>query len=110
MEIEASAKNLRVSAKKIRPIVVGLRGAKAVNVIEALSFVPKKGSTPLVKVLKSAVANAKNNRNLKEDQLVIKEIFIDEGPTMKRFRPVSRGSAHSILKRTSNIKVILEAN
>jgi large subunit ribosomal protein L22 len=107
-EVVALAKNLRVSAKKVRPIARNLTGKNALEAIGILRFVPKKGSIPLSKAIKSAIANAKQNDKLKEESLSIKEILVDEGPTLKRFRPVSRGSAHPILKRTSQIKVVLE--
>ncbi len=107
-EIRAEAKNLRISAKKVRPVVAKVRGRMADTVVEELKFVDKKAALHLSKVLKSAIANAKQNLDIDSTKLKIKEIRIDEGPTLKRFRPVSRGSAHSILKRTSHIKIVLE--
>jgi large subunit ribosomal protein L22 len=107
-EAIAISKNLRVSPKKVRLVAENLSGKPAQEVLDSLRFVPKKAAVPITKVLKSAVANAKNNKQLKPEGLVIKEILVDAGPTLKRIRPVSRGGAHQILKRTSHIKVILE--
>src|SRR4030042_4457582 len=107
-EVTAVSKNLRVSPKKVRLIAYNLRGKNAESALESLRFVPRKAATPLYKVLKSAIANAKNNFKLEIDHLKIKELLVDEGKTMKRYRPVSRGAAHQILKRTTNIKVVLE--
>lgn len=104
----AEGKNLRVSAKKVRLVAENLAGKKATQTLDHLKFVQKKAALPLSKVLKSAIANAQNNKNLKSENLIVKEVLVNEGPTLKRIRPVSRGAAHRILKRTSNIKVILE--
>ena len=108
VEVVAIGKNLRVSAKKVRPVAKNFQGRKALVAYDSLRFVPKKAAAPLAKVLKSAIANAQNNNKLAPENLVIKEILIDEGPTLKRWQPVSRGTAHPILKRTSQIKVVLE--
>lgn len=107
-EITATSKNLRVSAKKVRPVARNLRGQKALLAIDSLKFIPKRAAAPLTKVIKSAVANAEHNNKMNTEKLLIKEITVDEGPALKRWQPVSRGSAHPILKRTSQIKVVLE--
>jgi len=107
-EVIAVSKNLRVSPKKVRLVAYNLRGRPAETSLESLRFVPRKSAMPLYKVLKSAIANATNNFKLDTSSLKIKEILIDEGPTLKRYRPVSRGAAHRILKRTTHIKVVLE--
>lgn len=109
VEVVAISKNLRISAKKLRPVAKNFKGQKASTAVDSLRFVTKKAATPLAKVLKSAIANAQNNNHLDPDKLIIKEILVDEGSTLKRSRPVSRGAAHPILKRTSQIKVVLEA-
>jgi large subunit ribosomal protein L22 len=108
VEVVAIGKNLRISSKKIRPITEKLRGQKAVVVLESLRFTPKKAAGPLAKVLKSAIANAENNNKLEAEKLIIKEVLVDSGPTLKRWRAGPRGSAQSILKRTSSIRVVLE--
>ena len=107
-EVIAIAKNLRVSPKKVRLIARNFSGKEARSALNSLKFVQKKAAVPLSKVIKSAIANAENNKQLKGQELVIKAIMVDEGPTLKRIRPVSRGAAHQILKRTSQIKVVLE--
>ena len=108
VEVTATGKNLRVSPKKVRPIAKKFRGQPAEKVLDSLRFVPRKGAVYLAKVLKSAMANAKDNKNIDPKKLIIKDVLVDEGASLKRTRPVSRGSAHRILKRTSQIKVVLE--
>lgn len=108
IEVVAIGKNLRVSPKKVRPIAKNFRGQAAEKALDSLRFVPRKAAVHLAKVLKSAIANAQDNKNLNPKELVIKEVLVDEGPSLKRTRPVSRGSAHQVLKRTSQIKVVLE--
>src|SRR3989338_4414431 len=76
--------------------------------LSILDFTSKSASRPLKKVIASAIANAKNNFGLAEQTLKFKSIFVEKGPVLKRFRPVARGRAHSILKRTSRISVVLE--
>ena len=107
-EVTATSKNLRVSPKKVRLVTQDLTGKSAQEVLGSLRFMSKKAATPLSKVLKSALANAQNNKNLKPESLKIKEIIVNAGPTLKRIRPVSRGAAHQVLKRTSHIKIVLE--
>ena len=108
MEVESSAKFLRISPKKIRLLAVKIEKLSVTQALTTLKFVPKKASTPLSKVIKSAAANAKNNFKLNEAKLVIKQIEVQEGPRLKRVMPRSRGMANPILKRTSHIKVTLQ--
>jgi len=108
VEVVAIGKNLRVSPRKVRPIAKNFRGQAAEKALDSLRFVPRKAAVQLAKVLKSAIANARDNKNIDTKELVIKDILVDEGPSLKRTRPVSRGSAHRVLKRTSQIKVVLE--
>src|SRR4030042_4529098 len=105
-EISAVSKNLRVSPKKVRAVAKNFQGRKAQLAVESLRFIPKKAAVPLVKVIKSAIANAVHNNKMSAEKLIIKEITVNGGPPLKRWRPVSRGRAHSILKRTSHIKVV----
>ena len=107
-EVIAISKNLRISPKKARLVAENFSGKPAQEALDSLRFVPKKAAVPITKVLKSAIANAQNNKRLKPEGLIIKEILVDAGPTLKRIRPVSKGAAHQILKRTSHIKVVLE--
>jgi len=109
VEIKSSLKYHREAPRKIR-LVAGLV-KKNTNIIDAknqLKFSPKKAARTLLSVLNSAVANAKHNYNLEEGDLKIREIIINEGPKLKRWRPVAMGSAHPIEKKTSHITVVLE--
>ncbi len=105
----AQAKFVRVTPQKARRVVDLIRGMDASEAQTLLRFAPQAASEPIGKVLDSAIANATNNYNLDALTLVIKEAFVDEGPTMKRFRPRAQGRASQILKRTSHITVIVES-
>jgi len=107
-EVTAYSKNLRISSRKLNIVAQNFKGRKAQEAYDSLRYVPKKAATPLAKTLKSAVSNAENNFQMKKDKLIIKEILVEQGPTLKRYRAGSRGMARQILKRTSNLKVILE--
>ncbi len=107
MEVKAVEKFIRISPKKARPVADLVRGQKAMESLTLLRFTPKKGAKIIYKAVKSAVSNAENNFSLKSDDLIIKSISIDGGPSLKRFRPVSKGMGHRILKRTSHITVVV---
>jgi|EPASupsiteSAE347_1022098.scaffolds.fasta_scaffold00079_63 large subunit ribosomal protein L22 len=106
MDIVSTQKFIRLAPKKIRPVVNLVKKMKVQEAIEKLPFVNKKGADYLLKVIKTANANAKN-RGISEDILFIKEIQITEGPRLKRGIPVSRGQWHPIIKRMSHIRVVL---
>ena len=107
MLIKAEQKYIRTSPQKLREVARGIRKVQdPEKVVEYLKFSDKRAARPLSKTLKSAIANAKNRGQTGE--LLIKEVQISEGPTMKRWRAASRGMAHKILKRTSHIRIILE--
>ena len=106
MDIISTQKFIRLAPKKIRPVVSLVKKMKLQEIIEKLPLVNKKGAQYLLKVVKSARANAKN-RGISEDLLFIKEIQVSEGPRLKRGIPVSKGQWHPIIKRMSHIKVIL---
>ncbi|MEX0616219.1 MAG: 50S ribosomal protein L22 [Candidatus Woykebacteria bacterium] len=108
MEVEASSNNIRISPRKVRLVAEGLAGKRVLEALETLRFVPKKASSPLSKVIKSALSNATNNNKLDEKKIVIKEIIVNEGPRLKRYLPRSRGMAHPILKRTTHVRVVVE--
>ena len=108
MEVIAIAKNIRISPQKVRLVVDQIKKLPPQKAIEILDFTLKKASLPLKKVIQSAIANATNNFGLDQSSLTLKSILVGKGPVAKRNQPVSRGRAHSILKRTSHIKVILE--
>lgn len=103
---KANLKNYRQSPRKVRLVADAVRGKKVEEAMTILSFVPKRASLPIKKLLASAVANAKN-LSMSEKDLVVKEIKIDAGPTLFRRRPRSRGMANPIRKRTSHVSVTL---
>ncbi len=112
MEAKASARHVRVTPQKARRIVDLIRGKKAVEAVAVLQFAPQSASDPIQKVLESAIANARVKADqvaaaFDERNLVISEAFVDEGPTMKRFRPRAQGRAARINKRTSHITVVV---
>lgn len=108
MKITAEQKYIRMSARKLRLVVDAVKHLSPQAALKQLEFMNKRATTPVSKVIKQAVANATNNFRLNPQQLKISEVLVNEGSTYKRWRPVSRGRAHSILKRTSHVKVILE--
>lgn len=107
MEARAVARYVRVSPRKARQVVDLIRGKSVGEALNVLQLVPRAAATPVEKVVKSAMANAENNYDMNPDELYISQIFVDEGPTMKRIRPRARGMADRIRKRTSHITVIL---
>ena len=110
MEAKAVAKNVRIAPRKVRVVMNLIRGKKVADAFAILKFTQKVGSEAIYKVLKSAVANAENNFDMNVDNLYVSSCFVDEGPTMKRIHPRSRGQAFKILKRTSHITVAVEEN
>ena len=108
MESRAVARYIRISPRKVRLIMDQIRGRKVEEALNLLSFAPQKGAFLLKKLISSAVANAEQNFNMDVDNLYIKRIFADEGPTLKRFRPRAMGRATRIRKRTSHLTVILD--
>jgi len=105
----AQARFVRVTPQKARRVIDLIRGMSATDAQALLRFAPQAASEPIGKVLDSAIANASNTYNLDPRTLVISQAFVDEGPTMKRFRPRAQGRASQILKRTSHITVIVES-
>ncbi len=108
MEVKAVHKYARVSAQKVRMIVDAIKGRPVETVVGMLKFMPQKSAGLVGKVLRSAVANADQNTSINVDDLVVKTVVADQGPTLKRFRARARGRGSRILKRTSHITVILE--
>ncbi|WP_427875825.1 50S ribosomal protein L22 [Gardnerella sp. 2492-Sm] len=112
MEAKAIARHVRVTPRKARRMVDLIRGKRAVEAITILKFAPQDASLPVRKVLESAIANArvkaeKAGEPFREQDLVIKETYVDEGVTLKRFRARAQGRAARINKRTSHITVIV---
>jgi large subunit ribosomal protein L22 len=105
----ARATYVRVTPMKARRIIDLIRGKDAQDALAMLKFAPQAASEPVAKVLASAIANAENNFSLDADTLVISRAFVDEGPTLKRFRPRAQGRAYRIRKRTSHITIEVES-
>ncbi|NOQ68255.1 50S ribosomal protein L22 [Patescibacteria group bacterium] len=108
MEVQAHLRNLRISPRKVRLIADVIRGMNVGNAKIQLEFINKKSSQPVLKLLNSAIANARHNFNLSEDNLYISKIFVNEGTTLKRWIPRAMGRASSINKRTSHITIALD--
>ena len=107
MKVRAQAKYIRQSPLKVRRVLDLVRGLPVTEAEVVLRHTNRGAAAPIVKVLKSAVANAEHNHSLDADDLVVSEAFADEGPTLKRFKPAARGRATRIRKRTSHITIVV---
>ena len=105
--VSATAKYMRMAPRKVRLVVDQIRNKSVSQALELLQFAEVAAAVPVEKVLRSAVANAENNNNLRENNLYIAEAYVDEGPTLKRIRPRAKGSASRINKRTSHITIVV---
>src|SRR5215204_1257745 len=105
----ASARYVRMAPRKVRRVVDLVRGMQAREALSVLQFAPQAASEPVAKVLASAIANAEHNLQLDPESLVVAVAYVDEGPTLKRFRPRAQGRAFRINKRTSHITIELES-
>ena len=103
MEAKAIAKYIRIAPRKIRIVVDLIRGKSVGEAIAILKHTPKVASEVVEKVLKSAMANAEHNYDMNIDNLFVSEVYVDQGPTLKRIHPRSRGQAFKILKRSSHV-------
>ena len=108
MESKATAKYVRIAPRKVRIVMDLIRGKNIADAFAILKFTPKAGAEVVEKVLRSAVANAENNLDMNVDNLYVKTAYTDQGPTLKRIHPRSRGQAFKILKRTSHVTVIVD--
>ncbi len=108
MESKAVAKYVRVAPRKVRVVMDLIRGKNIGEALAILKFTPKVGADVIEKVLKSAVANAEHNFDMNVDNLYVVSAFVDQGPTLKRIHPRSRGQAFKILKRTSHVTVVVK--
>jgi large subunit ribosomal protein L22 len=108
VEAKAVARFVRIAPRKVRIVTDLIRGKKVDEAMAILQFTPKRGARLLEKVLRSAIANAQNNYEMDPGALYVKKVYVDEGPTLKRFHPRRMGQAFPILKRTSHISVVLE--
>ncbi|OGH17872.1 MAG: 50S ribosomal protein L22 [Candidatus Levybacteria bacterium RIFCSPHIGHO2_02_FULL_37_10] len=109
MEIIARAQSIRISPRKVRLVADGIRSLSLDKALNALSLTQKRGASVLNTVLKSAISNAINNAKKNKELLFIKGIEVWDGPAIKRFHASTRGRAHPYKKRSSHIKIILEA-
>lgn len=107
MEARAQARYVRVSPMKARRVVDVIRGMRADEAVAMLQHAPQAAAEPVRKVIASAMANAENNDGLDPDSLHIAQAYVDEGPTMRRFRPRAHGRAARIRKRTSHITIVV---
>ncbi len=107
MEAIAIHRNARTSAQKARLVADQVRGLPAAKALYTLQFSPRKSAAIILKVLKSAIANAEHNEGLDADTLYVSKITVDEGPSLKRIRPRAKGRADRITKRTSHITVVV---
>ncbi len=107
MEVRAITRNVPMSAQKVREVVRQIQGLPAERALAILDLVPRKSARLVRKTLRSAIANAENNRNLKVENLRIKEAVAGTGTTLKRFQPKARGSAGPIRKRRAHIRIVL---
>ena len=107
MEAKASVKFIRISPRKVQIVCDLIRGKSVADATAILMNTPKAASEPILKVLKSAAANAENNFEMNPEKLYIEECYANKGPTMKRIRPRAQGRAYRIEKRMSHITIVL---
>lgn len=108
MEAKAVAKHIRIAPRKVRIVMDLIRGRNIAEAFAILKYTPKVGAEVIEKVLKSAVANAEHNNDMNVDNLYVAAAYVDQGPTLKRIHPRSRGQAFKILKRSSHVTVIVK--
>lgn len=108
MSIKAMGKYLPISARKGRQAVDIIRGKNANEALLAIKFLPNRSAKMVYNVLKSAIYNAQNNKDIKVEDLYVSEAFVNEGPTLKRFKPRAMGRASRIRKRSSHVTIIVD--
>ena len=108
MEVRASIKNVRVSPRKARLVVDAVRGKRVPEAIAVARFLPQKTATDIERLLKSVAANAENNYDLDPEDLWVKAIYADDGPSFRRFKAKARGRVGRIQRRTCHITVVAE--
>ena len=104
----ATLKYARISSRKVKIVADLIRGKDVNEALSIVKFTPKASSDIIEKLLKSAIANAENNHEMKSESLYVAEIFANQGPTLKRIRPAAKGSAVRIRKRTSHITIVVK--
>ena len=107
-EAKATLKFARISSRKVKIVADLIRGKNVDEALAIVKFTPKESSEIIEKLLKSAIANAENNHEMKHENLYVAEIYANQGPTLKRIRPAAKGSAVRIRKRTSHITIVLK--
>ena len=107
MEVAAKLKHARISPQKCRLVADQVRGKPVEQALQLLTFSPKKAASIIKKVLESAIANAEHNKGADIDELKVSRIFVDEGPTMRRWKARAKGRVNHILKRTSHVTVMV---
>lgn len=107
MEVKAITKNVRMSRQKVREVTRQIQGLNAEHALAVLAVAPRKSARLVAKTLKSAIANAEHNNDLKPESLVVKEAVVGAARSMKRFVPKARGSAGPIIKRSCHIRIVL---
>ena len=105
--VRASSRYVRTAPRKVRVVADQVRGMPVEDAIAMLRFSPRGASVPISKLIQSAAANAENNHDLDPEDMVISEISVDEGPTLRRFRARARGRATRIEKRTCHVKLAI---
>jgi large subunit ribosomal protein L22 len=108
MEARAIARHIRIAPRKIRVVIDLIRGKNVGEAFAILKHTPKVGSEVVEKVLKSAAANAEHNYDMNADNLYVAAAYVDQGPTLKRIHPRSRGQAFKILKRSSHVTLVVK--
>ena len=108
MEAKASVKFVRISPRKVGIVCEQIRGKSVKDAEAILALIPKAASDPLAKLVHAAAANAENNHGMDPEKLYVAEAFACPGPIIKRFRPVSKGRAHHIMKRTSHMTIVVK--
>lgn len=108
-EVKAHTRFLRMSPRKVRLVVDAVRGMDVDRALAQLSFMPKAAARPVRKLIESAAANAEHNFKMEREGLFVKAALVNQGPTLKRWRPRAMGSAAPILKRTCHVTVVLDA-
>jgi len=108
IEIQAIARNVRMTPRKVRLVGAAVKGKPLSEAMAVLRFMPQRASTPVLKVVKSAAANAENNFDMDPNDLVVVRVIADEGRTLRRFRAKARGRTGPLLKRSSHITVVVK--
>ena len=108
MKVEATLRNLRIAPRKVRTLSRMLSGMPVDTALHQLGFELRRGALPLEKLIRSAVANAEHNFNMMRDNLLVRQVLVDEGRTLKRWMPRAQGRATPIWKRSSHVHVVLE--